>query len=69
MYYDYHLLINYFLNFYFFDPVIKINRALRNYKLTRKTYDVNMDSDDEIEELNENVKDIVREHKNLTKNQ
>lgn len=62
-------LFNYFLNFYFFDPVIKINRALRNYKLTRKTYDVNMDSDDEIEELNENVKDIVREHKTLTKNQ
>ena len=62
-------LFNYFLNFYFFDPVIKINRALRNYKLTRKTYDINIDSDDEVEELNENVKDIVREHKQLTKNQ
>ncbi len=62
-------LFNYYLNFYFFNPMVRINRALRNYKLTRKTYDVSIESDDEVEELNENVKDIVREHKALTKKQ
>ena len=62
-------LFNYYLNFYFFNPMVRINRALHNYKLTRKTYDVNIDTGDEVEELNENVKDLVREHKQLTKNQ
>ncbi|MBP5298473.1 MAG: MCP four helix bundle domain-containing protein [Lachnospiraceae bacterium] len=62
-------LFNYYLNFYFFNPMVKINRALHNYKLTHKTYDVNVDSGDEVEDLNESIKDLLREHKQLTKNQ
>ena len=62
-------LFNYYLNFYFFNPIIRINRAIKNYKLTRKTYDVSIESGDEVEEINDNIKDLVREHKQLTKNQ
>ncbi|MBQ1882463.1 MAG: hypothetical protein II159_04070 [Bacteroidales bacterium] len=61
-------LFNYYLNFYFFNPMVRMNRALHNYKRTRKTYDVIVESDDEVEELNDNVKELVREHKQLTKN-
>ena len=62
-------LFNYYLNFYFFNPMVKINRALHNYKLTHKTYDVNVDSGDEVEDLNESIKDLLREHKQMAKNQ
>ncbi len=62
-------LFNYYLNYYFFDPIVRITKALRNYKITRKTFDVKVDSGDEIEELNDSIKDIVREHKQMIKNQ
>ncbi len=60
-------LFNYFLNYYFFNPIVKINRGMKTYKNSRKVYDYSFSTGDEMEDLNENVKDLLREHKHLTK--
>src|SRR5574344_341293 len=61
------LLFNYFLNYYFINPLERITKGIRNYRQTRKSYTVNLESDDEMQELNDNVKDIITENKQLTK--
>ncbi|MBR3303543.1 MAG: hypothetical protein IKI67_05115 [Bacteroidales bacterium] len=59
-------LFNYYLNFYYFNPLTKINKSLRNYKLSKKITEVKIDSADEMEELNENIKDLMRENRQLS---
>lgn len=61
------LLFNYFLNFYFINPLERITKGIKNYRQTRKSYTVNLESEDEMQELNDNVKDIITENKQLTK--
>lgn len=60
------LLFNYFINLYFITPVMLISKGIKNYRAHKKTYTVQFDNDDEIQELNSDVKSILDENKRLT---
>ena len=53
------LLFNYYLNYYLINPVLRITKGIKGYRLFGKRYDVKVDSTDEIAELNGTVKDII----------
>lgn len=57
------ILFNYFLNFYVINPLLRITKGIKNFKLYGKNYDVKLDSDDEIAELNDSVKDLIESNK------
>lgn len=59
------LLFNYFVNFYFISPVLKMIEGIKNYLSYKKSYNVSIDSDDELAELNNNVKEIIDANKAL----
>lgn len=60
------ILFNYFINIYFIIPIVKINKGLRVYKEFNKRYDVKFDyGRDQIQELNENIKEIIEENQNF----
>ncbi|OFY44028.1 MAG: hypothetical protein A2X18_07845 [Bacteroidetes bacterium GWF2_40_14] len=61
------LLFNYFINLYFISPVLLMSRAIKNYKDYNKSYVVTFDNDDEIQEMNGEVKGIIEENKKLKK--
>lgn len=61
------LLFNYFINLYLISPVLSIFKGIKNYKDYKKTYNVQFDNDDEIQDLNGEVKGIIDENKNLKK--
>jgi hypothetical protein len=62
------MLFNYFINIYFVKPVIKINKGLRSYREYNKGYDVRFDyGKDQLQELNENIKEIIEENRGLKK--
>ena len=61
------ILFNYFINFYFINPILKITKGISNFVQYKKSYGVVLDSDDEIQELNQNVYDLVDINKKLTK--
>ncbi len=60
-------LFNYFLNFYFISPILAISKGISSYLQYRKSYNVNIDNDDELKDLNANVKELIDTNKNLTK--
>lgn len=62
------ILFNYFLNYYFVNPMLNITRGISEFLQRRKPYFVKIDSDDEMSELNENVKELVETNKRLSKN-
>lgn len=59
------LLFNYFINIYFISPILLISKGIKNYRDFRKSYNVQLDNDDEIEEINIEVKNIIEENKKL----
>lgn len=59
------VLFNYFINLYFISPLLLISRGLKSYKEFNKSYNVNFDNDDEIQDLNGEIKTLVDEHKNM----
>jgi len=61
------LLFNYFINLYFIYPTLLISKGIKNYKDYKKSYNVQFDNDDEIQDLNNEVKGIIDENKNLKK--
>jgi methyl-accepting chemotaxis protein len=61
------LLFNYFLNLYFISPILLISRGIKNYKEFNKSYNVQFDNDDELQDLNGEIKTLIEEHKNLKK--
>lgn len=60
-------LFNYFINFYFISPVLAISKGINDYLQNRKSYTVKVNNDDELSELNENVKELVDTNKNFSK--
>lgn len=60
-------LFNYFLGFYFVDPLLKISGGVSDYLSRKKSYVVQVDTDEELQELNENVKELIEINKKLTK--
>ena len=62
------ILFNYFINIFFIKPVISINKGLKSYREYNKGYDVKFDyGKDQMQELNENIKEIIEENRNLKK--
>ena len=57
------LLFNYFVNFYFISPLLKMIEGIKNYISYRKSYNVNIDSDDELTDLNSNIREIIDANK------
>lgn len=53
------LLLNYYLNYFVINPVLKITNGIKGFRQFGKPFDVKVDSDDEISELCSSVKDIV----------
>lgn len=61
-------LFNYFLNIFILNPLIKMNKGLKNYKDFNKSYNVSFDyGADQVQELNGMLSDIVEENKSLKK--
>lgn len=61
------LLFNYFINYYLISPIMLISKGLRSYLEMRKNYNVKFENDDELQDLNRNVKELVDENKKLRK--
>lgn len=60
-------LFNYFISFYFIRPILLISKGINNYLQYRKSYNVQIDNDDELSELSSNVKELIDTNKSLTK--
>jgi len=52
------LLFNYFINFYFVNPIIRINRSIKEAMANKGKFDVEIDTKDEITELAESVRTL-----------
>lgn len=61
------ILFNYFINLYFIKPILSITKGISNYVMYRKSYTVHLESDDEIQELNQNITELVDINKKLEK--
>ncbi|MDR1129492.1 MAG: MCP four helix bundle domain-containing protein [Prevotellaceae bacterium] len=53
------MLFNYFINFYFINPILKIIRGIKGYSENKQTYNVKVDTRDEINELNKEIKLLI----------
>ncbi|MBO4570555.1 MAG: hypothetical protein J5699_01355 [Bacteroidales bacterium] len=53
------VLFNYYLNYYIINPLLKVNRGIKDYRQFGRKYDEKVESSDEIADLNSNVKDLV----------
>jgi hypothetical protein len=56
------LLFNYFLNYYVINPLLKVTGGIKGYRYHGRSYAVKLDSDDELDELNEAVGDIIEQN-------
>lgn len=61
------LLFNYFINLYLISPVIRISKGIRSYRDMNKSYNVTIENDDELQDLNVQVKEIIDENKKMKK--
>ncbi len=62
------ILFNYFINIYILKPLVKISKGVENYRKFNKSYSVTFDyGGDQIQELNEGIKEIIEENKSLKK--
>lgn len=60
------LLFNYFINLYFITPILMIHDGIKKFRVYRKSYNVQFDNDDELQDLNSDVKSVLDENKKLT---
>ena len=62
------MLFNYFINFYLINPLIRITKGIQGYRSYRKSYNVEVDGNgDELDQLNNNVRDLIEDHKSVVK--
>ena len=61
------LLLDYYLNFFIINPLLKIIKGIKGFRLFGKSYNVKIDSDDEMEQLNTAVKDLIDLNKSYKK--
>lgn len=58
------ILFNYFLLIYVIRPIVRISRGVRDYRQSGKNYNVTFDyGGDQIQSLNEDIKEIIDENK------
>ena len=48
-------LFNYFINYYFINPIIRINQSIKNFVKNRTPFDADIETNDEIAELAETI--------------
>jgi methyl-accepting chemotaxis protein len=53
------MLFNYFVNFYFINPILKIIRGIEEYSANKHPYNVKIDTKDEINDLNREIKSLI----------
>jgi len=54
------MLFNYYLNYYILNPLLKVTKGLKGYRMFNKPYNVNLDNEeDELSDINEAVNDMV----------
>jgi methyl-accepting chemotaxis protein len=53
------ILFNYFINIYFISPVLKIIKGIKDYSVNKQSYNVKIDTRDEINDLNREVKSLI----------
>jgi methyl-accepting chemotaxis protein len=53
------ILFNYFINFYFINPVLKIIKGIKEYSTNKQPYNVKIDTRDEINDLNKEIKSLI----------
>ncbi|MCF0177187.1 MAG: MCP four helix bundle domain-containing protein [Bacteroidales bacterium] len=63
------LLFNFFINFYFINPLIKMKKGVENYRAYKRDYNLRFDSDDEISDLNKSITELIQDHKSAIRNQ
>ena len=56
------LLFNYYLNYYLINPLLKVTAGIKGWRYHGRSYGVKLDSDDELQELNEAVGDIIEQN-------
>lgn len=61
------LLFNYFLNYYLINPLLRVTGGIKGYRYHGRGYEVRLDNDDELEELNEAVGDLVEQNLSFKK--
>ena len=61
------VLFNYFISLYFVNPLQRISGGIADFLNRKKSYNIIVDTDDELHMLNENVKELVEMNKKLTK--
>ena len=59
------LLFNYFLNYYLINPLLRVTSGSKGSRYHGRSYDVKLDNDDELEELNEAVGDLVEQNQSF----
>lgn len=62
------ILFNYFVNYYFISPLLKIRNGLKNYIAYQKTYNINLENNDELRDLDDNIKEMIDTNKKFVKN-
>lgn len=53
------VLFNYFINSCLVNPLLRIKRGIGDFKAFGKSYNVKIDTQDELEEMNEDVRDLL----------
>jgi len=53
------LLLNYYLNYFLINPLLKITKGIKGFRKFGKSYDVKIDNDDELSDMNDSVRDII----------
>lgn len=53
------ILFNYFINIYFINPILKIIKGLKEYSVNKQSYNVKIDTRDEINDLNREIKSLI----------
>jgi hypothetical protein len=53
------ILFNYFINVYFITPILKIIKGIKDCSVNRQPYNVKIDTRDEINDLNREIKSLI----------
>jgi methyl-accepting chemotaxis protein len=60
-------LFYYFANYYFISPMLAIIKGIQGFVQYKKSYTVDINSDDELKDLNDSIKQLVDTNKKLLK--
>lgn len=59
------IMLHYFLNSYYTRPLLAIHKALHSYRSYNKKYSCDFEGDDELQEINEGIRELCDENQTL----